>query len=312
MIVNDYWIIGLFFLIGILIIYCLCIVVSSPYIKKSSQKKRTIKSKKHEQQLLLYQQINNNKKAVSILLCEKPLQKIQIDSTITNKQKYIAFCTCFYGTLENPAMIIKSPPSSQYDCYYITNNQDVLVRLQKTSWIGIYDDVPISNDAITSSMQAKKLKAVPESFACLQKYEYICYLDSKLDIDESVVLESIQQHPDVALIIKQHDFIPHSVQTEFQISMNQIRYYRQHEQYKKYIERQLKNGLKDVVEKHCETRLIIRKMHHPFTHSINVTWYQHIQECGIECQISFFFIQQLFANYIYIYPSNKVFVTQNK
>ena len=34
------------------------------------------------------------------------------------------------------------------------------------------------------------------------------------------------------------------------------------------------------------------------TNKINDLWFEHIKECGIECQISFFFISQLYSDYI--------------
>jgi hypothetical protein len=40
-------------------------------------------------------------------------------------------------------------------------------------------------------------------------------------------------------------------------------------------------------------------MKHEKIKEINNTWYQHIQECGIQDQISFFFVKQLFNDYIY-------------
>jgi hypothetical protein len=38
--------------------------------------------------------------------------------------------------------------------------------------------------------------------------------------------------------------------------------------------------------------------------AINTTWYEHINECGIQDQISFFFIKQLFNNDIYPFFEN--------
>ena len=35
-------------------------------------------------------------------------------------------------------------------------------------------------------------------------------------------------------------------------------------------------------------------MKHNKINTINTTWYQHIKECGIQDQISFFFVKQLF------------------
>jgi hypothetical protein len=37
---------------------------------------------------------------------------------------------------------------------------------------------------------------------------------------------------------------------------------------------------------------------------INTTWYEHINECGIQDQISFFFVKQLFNDNIYPFVEN--------
>jgi hypothetical protein len=44
---------------------------------------------------------------------------------------------------------------------------------------------------------------------------------------------------------------------------------------------------------------VIRNMKHEKIQKINNTWYNHIQECGIQDQISFFFVKQLFEGCIY-------------
>jgi hypothetical protein len=45
-------------------------------------------------------------------------------------------------------------------------------------------------------------------------------------------------------------------------------------------------------------------MKHEKIIKINITWYQHIEECGIQCQISFYFVKQLFNDYIYPFTEN--------
>jgi hypothetical protein len=39
-------------------------------------------------------------------------------------------------------------------------------------------------------------------------------------------------------------------------------------------------------------------MKHPEINKIGETWLNHIQMCGIQDQISFFFVKQLFSDYI--------------
>ena len=80
--------------------------------------------------------------------------------------------------------------------------------------------------------------------------------------------------------------------------MIQWRYYIQRERYYNYIMKQLKNGLYVNTLYHCITGLLIRNMKHKKIIELNQTWYNHILECGIQCQISFFFVKQLFPDCI--------------
>ena len=80
--------------------------------------------------------------------------------------------------------------------------------------------------------------------------------------------------------------------------MKQPRYLLESEKYKNYIKNQVKNGLSEITEHHCACGFLIRNMKHEKIIEINNTWYQHIQECGIQDQISFFFVKQLFNEYI--------------
>ena len=136
------------------------------------------------------------------------------------------------------------------------------------------------------------------------KYDYLCFLDSKLDKVSEIFVEKyidtyfIEQN--YALLLREHILIKDAnVWNEFNLSMEQNRYVQQKERYLNYINKQLNNGLKEKTNKHCQTGFLIRNMKHPKIKEINNTWYSHIQECGIQCQISFFFVKQLFENDIY-------------
>ena len=74
--------------------------------------------------------------------------------------------------------------------------------------------------------------------------------------------------------------------------------------YYSLIKNQVKNGLSEITEHHCACGFLIRNMKHTKTIEINNTWYQHIQECGIQDQISFFFVKQLFSDYILPFTEN--------
>jgi hypothetical protein len=217
----------------------------------------------------------------------------------------LAFYTCFYGSVNNYAFCVPQVPSTQYPCYYVTNNKTMCEKITQTSaWICIYDEhFEESNDASVSCMMSKRVKVLPHLYSELAAYDYLCFLDSKLEkVSESFVEELIHKYfiqQNYALLLRQHWFIKDSVWDEFHESMKQPRYYKESEQYLKYMERQIvEEGLCDITKQHCACGFIVRNMRHTVTREINEMWFQHIEECGIQDQISFFFVKQYFECYI--------------
>ena len=222
-----------------------------------------------------------------------------------NTKYNLAFYTCFYGDSNNVAYKIPELPSEKYDCYYFSNNKELLKKLDGTKWIQVYDEKEVTDDAIKSCMFGKHIKVVPEDFNVLKKYDYLCFLDSKLGkISEPVIENLIEKYcinQNYALLLRHHVFLNGSIWNEFTESIKQERYVKEKEQYISYIKEQINNGLSETTEKHAQCGLIIRNMKHPNINNLDKTWYSHIQKCGIQDQISFYFVKQLFMNDIYIF-----------
>lgn len=182
-------------------------------------------------------------------------------------------------------------------------------RLQNTDWIGIYHDKQTKDDVIESCMVGKHIKAMPHEYNELKDYDYLCYMDSKLElvsetfVEEFIVKYFIEQN--YALLLREHWYIHNNVWNEYNDSMMYHHRYRlESEKYQEYIKNQVNNGLSDITEHHCATGLLIRNMKHEKMIDLNTTWYEHIQQCGIQCQISFFFVKQLFDGYIHSFTDN--------
>lgn len=222
-----------------------------------------------------------------------------------NARYNLAFYTCFYGDSANPAYKIPELPSEKYDCYYFSNNRDILQKLEGTKWIQVYDDKQLSSDVIQSCMQGKHVKVVPEDFEILTKYDYLCFLDSKLEkLSESFIENRIEKYfvtQNYALLLRNHINIKGSVWNEFNESMTQDRYAKQKNNIVFYIHQQFSGGLKDTTDNHAQCGLLIRNMKHPKIHDLDATWYSHIRKCGIQDQISFYFVKQLFAQDIHMF-----------
>lgn len=216
--------------------------------------------------------------------------------------KYLAYYTCFYGDDNNVAFRIPPIPSYQYNCYFYSNNYNLLNKLKNTYWIGIYDNLPISEDINISTMQGKRIKTNPQLYDKIKDYKYLCFLDSKFDkLNEKLILNKIDEYfikQNYALLLRQHHFVGNNIWDEFNMSMYQERYVKEEKQIRKYINSQFKKGLKEITDSHSQCNLLIRNMKHDKIININETWLKHIEKCGIQDQISFFFVKQIFNKYI--------------
>lgn len=225
-----------------------------------------------------------------------------------NIQLKLAFYTCFYGSNQNLSFKIPKIPSLKYDCYYYTNNKYMLEQLKNTKWIGMYDNKTTHDDLIESCMIGKHIKTMSHEYNELNQYDYLCFLDSKLNyINEEFVEEYIQRYfieKNYCLLLRNHWYIGNNIWEEYNESMSQKRYIIESEKYKKYIYNQLSNGLKETTDYHCACGFLIKNMKHEKTIELNTTWFKHIQECGIQDQISFFFVKQLFNNYIHSFSES--------
>jgi hypothetical protein len=196
----------------------------------------------------------------------------------------------------------------KYKCYYYTNNKTIFERLKTTDWIGIFIDIITTDDIYESNMLGKHIKAMPQEYEELKTYDYLCFLDSKLSkLNETFIENYIEKYfinDNYALLLRQHPEINNYVIYEFKLSMIQERYFNQAYRYLNYIKKQLEKGLKYNTEYHCTTSLLIRNMKHKKIIELNQTWYNHILECGIQCQISFFFVKQFFPDCIL--PFNEI------
>lgn len=221
-------------------------------------------------------------------------------------KKYLAYYTCFYGSNNNIAFKIPELPSNKYECYYYTNNTDLYDKLLETKWIRIFIDKPTTDDVIESCMAAKEVKVLPEKYKEIQDYEYTVFLDSKLNLlNESLIENFIETYfvqQDYALLLRRHWYI-NNVWDEFNESLRYHQRYRMHEEiYRNYINEQINSGLSvNTNDIHCACGLLIRNMKHPKMKEIDSLWYEHINKCGIQDQISFFFAKQFFDGYIHAF-----------
>ena len=247
----------------------------------------------------------------------------------------VVYITVYTGHVDEPrgADRVPLPPSSNQSIFF-SDNRDILQSASNLGWrTHKLHGKPVKS-SYRSAMKAKIVKAVPhELYNFQQDYDYLVYFDSKIDINVDTVKSMIcnhmmYDHADVALLTTRHRQQFHTVWEEFHESLKQMRYRMHGKRMKEYIlmretkqsndhyvhhvqqqqkekeEKEEKEEEKEEKEKEeqeryvSETRFMIRALKHPKIEEITNEWMQEIELCGIECQISFFFIEQKWKKYI--------------
>ena len=212
----------------------------------------------------------------------------------------LAFYTVFMGNNSNWANIVPNRPPLEFDSYFYTNNLDTFNQATNKGWTTIFVDKEIQPNDVESAMDAKIFKACPHLLDELKNYEFTCYLDTKIVITDYTkiitIITNIENN--ILYAIPKHPYEYHSVWDEFNLAMGVAKYRLQKDKSEMYIKKNLVNGyFQEYIPHHFTTQFIIRK-NSELTSQMNEMWYNHIVDCGIECQISFSFIQQIYANNI--------------
>jgi hypothetical protein len=222
--------------------------------------------------------------------------------------KKIAFYTCFYGSSNNDAFVIPEAPSLKYDCFYYTNNKEILESIKNTPWIGVYDDVQTTGDLIEAPMASATVRIKPSEYKDLQDYDYTCFLDSKLQkVNELFVEDLITKYfieQNYIMLLREHWCISGNVWEEAYESMFQPRYRLQAQTFFNYMKNQIAKGFSPITEKHCATGLLIKNMKHDRARELELLWWEHLEACGPQGQITFFFVKQSFEGLIHAFPEN--------
>lgn len=168
---------------------------------------------------------------------------------------------------------------------------------------------------IESASQAKKFKALPQLFLDQNgvNYDYIFYTDSKLELDVFKILNLIgSTSKKICLLANKHPVRSTAEEECRHACFSQARYNKQQKSYKKYIAKERKHFPHTSHNRLFATGQLLYNMKHPCTLQLQSTWFSHIQRCGIECQISFFFIAKMFEKDIAFIPHPDLKLNKNK
>jgi hypothetical protein len=212
----------------------------------------------------------------------------------------LAFYTCFIGDISNTSFIIPPLPSTKYDCYYLTNNNEMIGILLNTGWKIVFVDIPITYDYNQDCMNCKIIRACPHKFDALNKYDYLCWFDSKLKVDCEKVEKLIEEMEilEKLIVLSKHPYQFPDVWGEYYEAIKYPRYAFERDKYKTYIEEKIAERGTDKLNVHYCGGFSIRKINNPEVIKYNEEWFQNILKCGIEDQISLQFVHQNYTNLI--------------
>jgi hypothetical protein len=210
----------------------------------------------------------------------------------TQKSSTIVYST-YCGSNKNKTFNAKLI-QSDIDHVFISNNEDILLNAEKMGWHSCHINLPVHDNLIYSAYQAKIAKVIPHIFPFMERYDFSMYLDDKLNFDTSNLKEFQQLviQRNSALAIRVHDFLQPTILHEFGEAMRHKRYLALRDRTIEYILEKSKAGYSLNPEKIFWTSAIFRNHKHQQIKEINEHWYTDVQQCGINCQISFDFIAQ--------------------
>ena len=212
--------------------------------------------------------------------------------------KNIAFYTVFTGNNHASGCAI---PQAQpgYDNYFFTNNEALFELLKDTPWIPKFIKEKTGDDYVSSTMDSKRLKVNPFLCEDLSNYDFTCFRDTKIHAISLSKILNIINDDSYAMALIEHWFVKPEVMAEYHESMLQPRYKSQEDQILSYIHKMESEGLSLKTSYHLACGFIIRNMKHKDVKKIGETWQEHINECGIQDQISMFFVKQLFDKHCF-------------
>ncbi len=214
----------------------------------------------------------------------------------------LAIYSTFCGSSNNIAWVIERL-SGMYPCFMYSNNAEYLQKAAAQGWTPILltQYTPPSHDVVVSATQAKYAKSRPELLPELQGFDYLFYLDSKVYVDETRIAGYVQAmtERDSPIAIRAHPFLSAKVWDEYNLAMKLPRYAEQKDMAQAYITWRLSDPAfraEGPSLGHYWTSAILRNMRHGDICRINEMWASDIAKCGIECQVSFFFVAQTIPN----------------
>lgn len=187
-----------------------------------------------------------------------------------------------------------TPVGNLYPHFFYTNNALAHHRASVAGWTAVSVPTPVSHDNAVSNMQCKQEKVLPHLIPELRAYDILIYRDAKMKgLDFSMlpkILARLEETDSCAAFVVH----PRGVIDEVVESMFQPRYLKDRQRIVSYVEEELAAGWSAKLPIHHGCNISVRNQRHADIEAMNTTWWSHIQRCGVQDQVSFHFICQMF------------------
>jgi len=205
--------------------------------------------------------------------------------------------TYFIGSNDNVANIVHNVPSTIFDCYYISNNRDTLRKAEDKGWITIYVDITAEDDMIDSNLKGKYYKLFPHKIDKIKNYQWTLFIDTKRYCNIEHVIDTCIKSDKGFNIVPHTNGVKPYLENEITESFKQGRYKHQKNKILNYVHEQRKIYTQEP-NTFFGCSIILRKTNDPKSIEICERWFEHINMCGIQDQISFYFITLMYERYI--------------
>ena len=219
----------------------------------------------------------------------------------------LAYVTGYIGN--DPSTNIPHVPLIGHS-YFITNLPQVYEMAIENGWSAclVKIDGQMKDDNARSAA-SKHLKVFPQkyiqSITSRNDYRFVTWFDNKFNVNAKGTRATIDSwRPHHALMLHQHPFLCGSnniycgADEELEASLNQPRYAMEADRYRIYMKEEAEKGYPSHGERHFQTGYLLYNMAHEDCSTIQNMWSSHIQRCGIQCQISMYYVAQRFPRSI--------------
>ena len=231
----------------------------------------------------------------------------------------ILFVTAYIGRNDYSALLHNSGcvprvPSTKYRALAFTSRETEAACgfgtvASQQGWEVVYMDevkAEYNTDEDNFNLSAKQPKICPHKFPAIMNSgaKFMVWCDNKYIPNVQSAEKTIRSWPNGgAVCFSKHPLRRmNGARTELEVSMEQERYARHEARMEAYIADQVSAGLKAEHRPHFTATCIYWNLRSHVAVQFQHEWWTHIEQCGIQDQVSLCFVAQKFESAIYPFP----------